>query len=107
MFVVDLTPMRPYWKPLGMTTLTILTTLSPSIAHAYTPGTIRMKAQPIIDLMVEGAEPISYGVFVWGFIKFMLGHKAEAKDLWKGSIYGVVGIKLLPWFYDILNSVGV
>jgi hypothetical protein len=109
MVVVDLHKMRPYWKPLGIVGTAVLLSIEPNQAFAagYVPGTIRAKAEPIINLMKEAAEPISYGCFIWGFIKYMLGHKADAKETWKGSAYGLVGIKLLPWFFDILNSVGV
>lgn len=100
--IVDLTKMRPYWKPLGLATLMVM---CPKTALAA-PGDIRRKAQPIIDLMVEGSEPIAYGCFIWGFVRYMLGHKSDAKDMWKGATYGLVGIKLLPWFFDILNTVG-
>lgn len=104
--IIDLRPMRPYWKPLGIVSLVLL---MPETAHAagYVPGTIRAKAQPIIDLLKEASEPIAYGMYIWSGIKFILGHKAEAKDMVKGATYGVVGIKLIPWFFDILNSVGV
>ncbi len=108
MLVIDLSPMRPYWKPLGIAGFTVLGMVEPHNAYAagYVPGTIKAKAQPIIDLMKEAAEPISYACFIWGFVKYMLGHKADAKETWKGATYGLVGIKLLPWFFDILNSVG-
>lgn len=100
--VVDLRKMRPYWLPLSLVAMVVM---FPEAALA-SPGNIKKKAQPIIDLMVEASEPIAYGCFIWGFVKHMLGHKAAAKDMWKGATYGLVGIKLLPWFFDILNTVG-
>jgi hypothetical protein len=103
MVVVDLHKVRPYWGAVGLLAFAIP---SEAFAAPYVPGTIKMKAQPIIDLMKEAAEPISYACFIWGFVKYMLGHKADAKETWKGATYGLVGIKLLPWFFDILNSVG-
>lgn len=108
MIVINLAPMRPYWEPLGTIAAMSVLLAIPSTCHAggYVPGTIRTKAQPIIDLMVEASEPISYACFIWGFVKYMLGHKADAKETWKGSAYGLIGIKLLPWLFDILNSVG-
>ncbi|MGI6124020.1 MAG: hypothetical protein ACOYIG_07480 [Acetivibrionales bacterium] len=104
--IINLRPMRPYWKPLGIAVLTLIPGGTANAA-GYVPGTIRTKAQPIIDLLKEGSEPIAYGMYIWSGIKFILGHKAEAKDMVKGATYGVVGIKLIPWFFDILNSVGV
>lgn len=111
MFVatVDLSQFRRYLLPAAIAGAAVLVATQPEIAHAgpYVPGEIRAKAQPIIELMKEAAEPIAYGVFIWGFVQLMLGHKAEAKDKMKGAVYGLVGIKLLPWLFDILNSVGV
>jgi hypothetical protein len=104
MLVVNLRRLR---KPIALATATILTMPSTVYAAPYVKGTIIKKAEPIIELMKEAVEPIAYGVMIWSLVLFMLGHKAEAKDKVKGVLYGVVGIKLLPWFFDILNSVGV
>lgn len=65
MIVVDLHKMRPYWKPLGIVGTAVLLSIEPNQAFAagYVPGTIRAKAEPIINLMKEAAEPISYFLF--------------------------------------------
>lgn len=93
--IIDLRFMRPYWKCIGLLGL-----YSTPTAHAYTPGLVRQKAQPIIDLLREAAEPIAYGMYIWSGIKFIMGRKADARETFKGTTYGLVGIKMLPWFFD-------
>ena len=109
MLIIDLIPMRPYWKPLGILGFTILGMVEPQEAFAagFVKGTIRAKAKPIIDMLSEAAEPIGQGMYVWAAIKYILGHKAESKDMAKGATFGLVAIKLVPWWLNLLNSVGV
>jgi hypothetical protein len=109
MLVIDLHKMRPYWKPLGIAGFTALMMVSPheALAAGFVKGSIRAKAQPIIEMLSEAAEPIGQGMYVWAAIKFILGHKADSKDMAKGATYGLIAIKLVPWWLNLLNSVGV
>jgi hypothetical protein len=78
----------------------------PAAAYAYTPGEIGRKAQPIIDLLKDAATPIAYGCYIWAFIRYILGQRAEAKEMLKAITWGFVGIQILPWLFGIISGVG-
>ena len=75
-------------------------------ALAYKKGEIMAKAQPIIDLMKDAAEPIGYGCYIWGFIKYMLGQRGEGIQLIKGTTWAFIGIQVIPWLMSIIKSIG-
>jgi hypothetical protein len=79
---------------------------SPAMALAYKKGEVAVKAQPIIDLLKDVAEPVAYGCYVYAFIRYMLGQEAEAKRMLRGTTWALLGINLLPWLFNIIKSIG-
>jgi hypothetical protein len=75
-------------------------------AWAYQQGDIMRKAQPIIDLLRDVAEPIAYGCYLWAFIRYILGQRAEATRMAKDTTWGFIGIQILPWLFDIIKGIG-
>lgn len=85
-------------------TLTLIATGAP--AWAYAPGEIAAKAQPIIQLLKDVAEPIAYGCYIWALIKYILGQRAQAMQMIRDVTWGYVLLQLLPLFFSIVKSVG-
>ena len=84
-----------------------IATLTPASVFAYVPGTIMIKAQPIIQVLKDAAEPLAYGMYIWSAIKYIQGQRGEAKEIFKAVTFGFIAIQLLPWAFDIVKSVGV
>ncbi len=76
------------------------------VAMAYTPGTVGEKAKPLIELLKDVAEPLAYGCYIWAFIRYILGQRAEAMQMFKSITWGYIGIQVLPWIFDIVKSIG-
>ncbi len=73
---------------------------------AYQRGEIAVKAQPIIDLIRDVAEPIAYGCYLWALIRYLMGQRGEAVQMMKNTTWGFIGIQMLPWFFSIIKSIG-
>jgi hypothetical protein len=73
---------------------------------AYQKGSLMKKAQPIIDLLKDASEPLAYGAYIWAFIRYILGQRAEAKSMFTSITWGFCGIQILPWIFDIVKSLG-
>lgn len=83
-----------------------LTLVSCDTAFAYTPGTIAIKAQPIIGMVRELSDPTAYISGVWACIRLMLNQKAEAKEMLKNVGYGYTFVQLSPLGMELIRSIG-
>jgi hypothetical protein len=72
----------------------------------YEKGQIMQAAQPIIDILQDVAEPVAYGMMLWGFIKIIMNQQGEGLDIIKKAGWGYVFIQLLPWLFGIIKSIG-
>lgn len=81
--------------------------LTPDSVLAYEPGTIMKKAEPVIQVLKDVAEPLAYGMYIWAAIKYIQGQRGESKEIFKAVTLGFIAIQLLPWAFDIVKSVGV
>jgi len=75
-------------------------------AWAYQRGEIAVKAQPIIDVIRDVAEPIAYGCYLWALIRYLMGQRGESVQMMKSTTWGFIGIQMLPWFFSIIKSIG-
>jgi hypothetical protein len=75
-------------------------------ALAYTPGLIKAKAAPIIQMITELADPAAYGVYTWACIRFILNQKPEAKEMAKNAAWGYMGVKLAPTVMGLFSDMG-
>jgi hypothetical protein len=73
---------------------------------AYQKGEILAKSQPIITLLKDFAEPLAYGCYIWAMIRYILGQRPEAIQMFKSVTWGFIGIQILPWIFGIIKSVG-
>jgi hypothetical protein len=92
---------------LRVSIIAALSTIHPHSAFAaYQKGTIMIKAQPIIDILKDVAEPLGYGMYIWAAIRYIQGQRGEAKEIAKGVTWGLIAIYMLPMFFDIIQGIG-
>lgn len=52
--------------------------------------------QPVIDMIADCAEPITYGYMIKGFLKLTQGKEEEAKKVIQNAGTGFIGVKFIP-----------
>lgn len=65
---------------------------------------IMSKLEPLVSLIKDIAEPCSYGMMLFGFIKVALSDVMAGKRMIKNAIYGFIGVQITPWMFDIIKS---
>lgn len=68
--------------------------------------TISEGLQPLVDVLKDLAEPISYGFMVKGFLKIMAGEEHEGIKTIKEAIGGFIGIQWIPQIFKIIKGIG-
>lgn len=76
------------------------------LAITYYPGLIWEKSQPIINLLQDIAEPLAYGMLLWGLIKIIAQQRSQGMEIIKVALWGFVGVMLAPMGFDIIKSIG-
>lgn len=76
--------------------------LDAGAAHA---GSVTESLQPLVDVLKDLAEPVSYGFMIKGFMKIMAGEEHEGMKVIKGAIGGYVGIQWIPYIFNIIKSI--
>ena len=74
-------------------------------ALAYSPGTIAAKAEPIIGMIRELADPVAYGVFLWACVRFIMHQAPEAKAMMKDCALGYFLVQMAPTFMGMIRDV--
>lgn len=90
---------------LGITALVLYKTCGGSYLYAY--DGISRSVQPLIDVLVDLAEPVSYGFMVKGCLEWMSGKEHEGKKTMKSSITGFLGIQFIPQIFKIIRSIKI
>lgn len=75
------------------------------VAAAYSPGTIAAKAEPIIGMIRELADPVAYGVFLWACVRFIMHQAPEAKAMMKDCAWGYFMVQMAPTFMAMIRDV--
>lgn len=90
-------------KKIGTAALTlILISGSTQIAYA---GPISNGLEPIIQILKDLAEPISYGFMVKGFLQLMSGDEHEGLKTVKYAIGGYIGIQWIPMIFKAIKNI--
>lgn len=87
----------------GLTSIAIFEIMNGNVTHAYTG--ISEAVKPLVEVLVDAAEPVSYGFMVKGFITWMSGAEHEGKKAIKSSIIGYLGIQFIPQIFKIIRSI--
>ncbi|UYZ39095.1 hypothetical protein OD350_28905 (plasmid) [Clostridium beijerinckii] len=86
----------------GSIALVVIGGLNGGAAHA---GTVTQSLQPLVDVLKDLAEPVSYGFMIKGFMKIMAGEEHEGLKVIKGAIGGYIGIQWIPYIFSIIKSI--
>ena len=61
--------------------------------------------KPLIDILIDVSEPISYGFMVKGFILWMAGKENDGKKTIKASAIGYLGVQCIPQIFKIIKTI--
>lgn len=67
---------------------------------------IRVIVNPIIDLLAGLGYPVTYGMFVTGFIMIIMGKKSKGIQIIKWAAIGYLGLQFVPFFLNLLDMIG-
>lgn len=82
--------------------ITVYNGLDSGAAHA---GSVTQSLQPLVDILKDLAEPVSYGFMIKGFMKIMAGEEHEGMKTIKGAIGGYIGIQWIPYIFNIIKNI--
>lgn len=106
---VDLTPDLSHiisdekFIKLGITAIAIYQLANGNVVYAY--DGISTAVKPLVDILVDAAEPVSYGFMCKGFFEWMSGKEHEGKKSIKSSIVGFLGIQFIPQIFKIIRTI--
>ena len=60
---------------------------------------------PIISVLKDLAEPISYGFMIKGFMKVMSGDEHEGIKTIKNAVGGFIGIQWIPFIFRTIKGI--
>jgi hypothetical protein len=86
----------------GTIAFIVIEGLNGGIVHA---GSVTQSLQPLVDVLKDLAEPVSYGFMVKGFMKIMAGEENEGMKTIKGAIGGFIGIQWIPYIFKIIKDI--
>ena len=72
---------------------------------AVQASSVTESVQPIINVLKDLAEPVSYGFMIKGFMKIMAGEEHEGMKIIKGAIGGYVGIQWIPMIFSLIKNI--
>lgn len=79
---------------------------NPVQLFAYT-NEISSGVKPIVDMLIDVAEPVSYGFMVKGFLQWMAGNENEGKKTLKASATGYLGVQFIPQIFKIIKAIKI
>lgn len=86
----------------GTIAIMVISGLDGGVVHA---GTVTESLQPLVEILKDLAEPVSYGFMVKGFMKIMAGEEHEGMKTIKGAIGGFIGIQWIPYIFKIIKNI--
>lgn len=60
---------------------------------------------PLVVVLQDLAEPVSYGFMIKGFLQIMAGNDHAGQKTIKNSIGGFLGIQFIPKIFEIIRSI--
>ena len=78
-----------------------------AVETAKDSNSIMIGLAPLIKLIGDLAEPVTYGYMVKGFLKFTQGREEEAKKTLVNAGTGFLGCKFTPQVINFLSSINL
>lgn len=72
--------------------------------YAASANPIMQGLQPLINLIANLSEPVTYGYMTKGFLKYTQGKEEEAKNILKYAVIGFIGVKAVPQAMEWLRD---
>ena len=69
-------------------------------------SSISAKLHPVIALLQDLVEPVSYCFMIYGGLKIISGNKSRGLEILKDAAAGYVLVQWIPWLFDIIRSIG-
>ncbi len=79
--------------------------LSNTHSISYAETNVSESLRPLLRVLQDLAEPISYGFMIKGFMQIMSGDEHQGYKTIKLAISGFVGIQWIPYIYKIIKTV--
>jgi hypothetical protein len=92
-------------KCLVQTGIVVVTVINCFNGQTVYAKTIAQSLSPLIDVIKDLAEPISYGFMIKGFMSVMGGDEQKGFKTIKSAIGGFVGIQFIPQIFAILKGI--
>lgn len=68
-------------------------------------NSISSALQPLINVLQDLAEPVSYGFMVKGFLQVMAGDDHAGQKTIKSAIGGYLGIQFIPRIFAVIRGI--
>lgn len=81
-----------------------LPTYADSLSNVSTK--LREVTNPIIELLAGLGYPLTYMMFITGFIMVIMGKKTKGIEILKWGCIGYLGLQFVPFFLGILETLG-
>ena len=78
-----------------------------SQSQTVNANSINDALQPLIKVLQDLAEPISYGFMIKGFLQIMAGDDHAGQKTIKSAIGGFLGIQFIPKIFAIIKGVKI
>lgn len=89
----------------AVTGLPVLAADPGSLAEAGT--TVKQAAQPIIQAIVDLADPVAYACMIKGAMQLATGNEAKGKAAMKNAVTGYLVVKFTPQLFDFLDGLNI
>lgn len=78
-----------------------------SSSNSVSANNINQALQPLINVLQDLAEPVSYGFMIKGFLQIMAGDDHAGQKTIKSAIGGFLGIQFIPKIFAIIKGVKI
>lgn len=76
-------------------------------SNTVSANSINNALQPLISVLQDLAEPVSYGFMIKGFLQIMAGDDHAGQKTIKSAIGGFLGIQFIPKVFQIIKGVKI
>ena len=88
----------------GVTAIVVYETFSNPIS-VFAATSISESVQPLVNIVIDLAEPVSYIFMVKGFLQWCSGKELEGKKAIKSAMTGYLGVQFMPQIFKIIKAI--
>lgn len=74
---------------------------------AFAAFDVKRGVQPLVDVIVDLAEPVSYAGMVKGALQMSIGNEHEGKKAVGNAFKGYLVVKIAPMIFDVIDGIGI